>query len=405
MFAFRFALLTLLVSSSFDGLRAQPPGNPQIDGLIQNYELLSRQPAHIQMLTGLMIEDTEIAAVLTDRNRDTVQFIQYVDGRRKPKLKTSEIFRMVVAGKAYQFRFHGPSRGYYLIDQKLAEADAEVRLSNQDATLRELQSEDERNEAVAKQKAFLSDAQKQMLAPHLTQHESEFSVLLTDFPPAAAIEIGGYIDRLCQNMNAMFGLPRTSNVWHGKVVIAVFSSQTLFGTFETTASNNPNFGKSNIVYHNLNERFVVACHRPEMSKALADSVCWGVAGGYVARFRSNAKLPEWVRQGTRGWVSRTMFPDRKADTSDQKTIRSDLSRSGSLLGVLSATELATDRRLMARALITYLITINPSSFGQFFQDLKLGQPWETALATNYGVTPEQFALSFGQQFGVANVQP
>ncbi len=179
----------------------------------------------------------------------------------------------------------------------------------------------------------------------------------------------------------------------------------MFGDFEITAIKNPNFGASRTIYHNQTNQFVVASYQSKMSEALARNVCWAVAGGYVARYRSDAKLPDWIRQGTRGLVSRTMFPAPNEDAADKRNVRKDLSNTHSLRGIMSATEIATDRRTMARSLVTYLVKSNPAAFGQFFQDIKLGQSWETALATNFGITPDQLARSFAQQYGVTNVSP
>ena len=65
----------------------------------------------------------------------------------------------------------------------------------------------------------------------------------------------------------------------------------------------------------------------------------------------------------------------------------------------------TDGFYLTHLLVSYLIGQNSKAFSQFFEDVKLGQTWEDALATNYGVTPQQLAASFGRTVGVLNVTP
>ena len=380
---------------------------PEFDGLVGDQELeeLLNQPAVLQLMTGVVIRDSQVVGFLKDRRTDSIQFVQYQDGLRKPKRRAADVYRLLIAGKPYKLRYNGPNNGYYLIDVRKAEADAVARLSGQDRELRDPQTADEIRDAVGEQKDMFNEAVKAMGVPQLAQYESQFGLLLTDFPEPAARQFLQYVDSMTAHMNTLFGVPASANIWRGKVTLAVFAQRPLFEAFEMKALNNPNFGTATTIYHSSSKRFLIVCNRKELGKALASSFCWSVAGGYCDRYRSSVRLPEWLRVGVREQVPAIVFPDPRKQSASAKGVARGLSRTPSLSGLLSATNIEDERRGLARMLVAYLMKQNPQSFSQFFEDVKLGHSWESALKSNYGATPEQFAAAFGQSLRVRGVTP
>jgi hypothetical protein len=375
------------------------------DGLVQEPAALEGMPMAVQFLNGITVKDSELVSFLQDRRTKAIQFVQYKDGGRKPKKKAEEVYRMIINQVPYRLRFHQPSMGYYLIDELVSVNKVKSRLEAKEASFRHIAAEDETQAAVMKQKSFFDDAIKSLSNPALRTYESKFSLLMTDYPAPIAGRVGQYVDDLCVQMNKLNGIPVDANIWEGKVMVALFSNQPLFGAYQINAMKNPNFGASTIIYHNQSDKFMVSCHAKQLNSSLARRICWGVAGGYVARYRSNVKMPEWLRVGTREWVTTNMFPNRSKQKSKFAQIAKSLSRTRSLLGILSAEELDDNRIDTALLLVSHLANQNSGAFGQFFQDIKAGHEFEDALITNYGVTPNQLAASFGASFGVANVVP
>ena len=338
---------------------------------------------------------------MPDRRTRLPKFLQYVDGQRKPKKLVDEVYRVFVGDKRFRFRFHGPSGGYLLIDQREALRVTKDRLAEINAHLRAIPDAKTTKEEVSKQKIFFEEYAKPF-SGKLSIVESEFALILTDFPAQAGRGVAAYVDQLCKQLNAIVAIPDSANIWNGKVMIALFSDQKLFADFESKKMENPNFGKSAAIFHPTTDKFVVACFG-KLDKTLARTICWGVAGGYVSRYRSNAPLPAWVRVGTREWVTNVVFPDRARYSKHTKEVATELRKLQSLSGILSAKEFNTARNALAWFLVDYLATKSPQAYGQFFRDLKGGHDWEKALLSNYGMKPDQFAKEFGRRFGTPNV--
>ena len=260
-----------------------------------------------------------------------------------------------------------------------------------------------RKNSVLAQRKFL-DEFRQGMNGRLGIYESNTSVLITNFPESTATQIGRFVDDLCLRLNTLIGIPTTANVWEGKVVLAVFSDQATFAEFQIRQMKNPNFGTSKIIYHTKTDKFVVACHGKEVS-GLASQICWAVAGGYVGRYRSNAAIPEWVRVGTREWVSSLIVADRAKQRSRMETVAGELKKTSSLLGILDAKEMERERRPTALLLVAFLASKSQAAYGQFFNDLKSGHEWRDALRTNFNLTDQQLAATFGTSLGVRGVSP
>ena len=374
------------------------------DGLIKDPSVLVGKPCMLRFMNGTMITEVEAGPFIQDRSTGAVRIVQYTEGTRRVKKKVHEVYRIWIEGKPYGFRFNGPANGYFLIDKAQARTQIESRLADKSKSVRSLSDEQETKDAVQAQRKFLDDFRKGALAQKLEIHESQFSILLTDYPPITAKQFGKYIDDLCIRLNSLISIPVTANVWEGKVVVAIFSDQIMFGDFQTTMLKNPNFGTSSVIYHTKTDKFVVSCHGKKIP-SIARNLCWAVAGGYVGRYGSNAAIPEWVRVGTREWVSSTIFDDRSRQSKRTQQVARELQRSKSLLGILSAKEFDIARRPTTLTLVAFLASKSQAAYGQFFNDLKSGHDWKDALMSNYAMTDRQLAAAFGASLGVRGLVP
>ncbi len=381
--------------------------SPNFDGLVTTPERdqLLGQDAVIQFRNGIRVSETSITDFVTDRRSGAIRFVQYIDGRRKTRKPISDIYRMRIGTSLYGFRYHYPSKGVFLTNSSAAMREAERRLKNENRTFRLPQTEEEVKGTTEKIRLPFDFAVKKMPDANLTIFETPQILLLTDFPPPAASTLASSLDNMCEAMNDLFGLPTTANCWNGKALVAAFSNRNSLVEFEHEIMNNKNIGSRTMLYHANSERFMAVCHRPVFGPKLAEALCWSLSGGYVRRYQSNVPLPKWLYIGTHGWVTQELFPDRKKQAADIKRFRKELLEQGSLLGLLEQTDIRNKRYVLCILLTQFLIETDRTSFGQLLEDIKLGWDWEKSLYSNYGVTENQFVEHFGQQLGVANLQP
>ena len=403
--AFAVALFAPLATAQQKGRDLE--GSLNFDGLVSAKELavLAEQPATLQLMKGAVITESRIIDFIHGRDGQSIQFVQYADGARQAKKRARDIYRMQIGGTPYTLRYNVPTDGFYLINRQEAEAEARSRISGQRRELRDPQTDQEIEAAVGEQKEFFNEARRTLGSPSVAQYESQFALLLTDYPEPVARQLSQYIDQMCNRMNALFGIPEGANIWHGKVLVVLFHQRPLFARFESEVLDNHNYGTATTIYHSTKHGFVVVCRREKIEPSLAKSLCWSLSGGYINRYRSNVEIPEWLSVGMRQWLTASIFPDQRDLLSTRKQAATQLKQTGSLLGILSATDVGKERVGMTRLLVSYLIGQNSEAFSQFFEDIKLGQTWEKALATNYGATPQQLAASFGRTLGALNVTP
>jgi hypothetical protein len=138
-------------------------------------DLLVGKPAAIQFMNGTVVSGTEVVDFVKDPRSGAIRFFQYRDGARKPRMKTSDIYRLVIGGKAFSFRYHRPSGGLYLIDAAKAQQDAQSRIADKDKTLREPQTEQEVKDGVANQIGIFNDAREKLAPTQLNLVESGHS--------------------------------------------------------------------------------------------------------------------------------------------------------------------------------------------------------------------------------------
>jgi len=395
--------MTLALVSFCSCAQGQFKQDFSFDGMVDNDLAIAGQPAVIHLMNGAIVDNVEILSLSKDRRSGGVRVVQYKDGSRKVSKKSPDVYRMMIGGRPYQFRFHGPTKSYFLIDSQQALRQAADRLAANGSKLRAPVLEEESATAIVAQKRFLADAIGKIGAPNLVQFESEFCLLLTDFPEPNAHKIAGYVDQVCRHLNGLFGMPLKTNIWYGKVIVAAFSQQPLYGAFQSKVMGNDNYGNNTIDYKTKRDKFVVAVRNEDASAVLARRLVWAIGGGYIVRYRSNTRIPDWLHVGMREHVTEQLFPKAGEIQKEFKSVRKHLQKAGSLRGTLSADVIQRDRRQLTGVLVAFLVAQNPHAFGQFFEDVKLGVPWEDAIQTNYGATSSQFVASFGREMGIRNL--
>ncbi|MEL6107638.1 MAG: hypothetical protein AAFU85_16490 [Planctomycetota bacterium] len=380
---------------------------PNVDGLVtpEQEQRIAAQDAIILLRSGLVIDDAKFDSVIRDRRTNNVKLIAYKQGKRTSRKPIDQIYGMRIGGDLYRPRYHRPTQSLLLVNASDAQRQAQARINDSSRVFRSPQTKAEIDEAVKDNSDIFNRALKQFPNRGLHVTEGNQVIVLSDFPKPVVMQLTARLDRMCEAMNELFGLPKGSNCWRGKALIVTVSNRELFVDFERDIMENPNAGLASGIHHASPRRFLASNWRKAPSPDMARGIGWGLSSGYLYRYRSNFPLPPWLHTGTHAWVTEVIFPDPKKVANQQKEVQQKMKRTGSLLGLLSATELSSKRVVDSKMLVAYLVDVDKLAFRQLLEDCKLGVQWEEALKNNYGLDAKQVAAGFGRSIGVPNLTP
>lgn len=407
MYRFAFPLLISMLLVSYALGDAPKPAFPNVDGLVTPAveQTIQGQDAIILLKTGLVITDAQFDSVISDRKTGTPKLIAYSQGKRKSKKPIDSIYSMRIGGDLFRTRYHSPTRSLLLINATEANRIAEERMNDSSRVIRAPQSQAEIIEGVEDVRKIFNEALEEFPDAGLHVSEGEQVLLLTDYPKPIAMQMVAVMDRMCEAMNDLFGLPKGANCWRGKALVVAVSTRDLYIAFEREVMNNPNAGNSTSLHHANSRRFLSASFREKPDKQLAEGICWSLSSGYLMRYRSNFPLPSWLHRGTHTWVTQEMFPNPTRLPRHRKSFQRELKSRGSLSGLLSQTQMDNDRYYSCGLIVRFLIDADKAAFSQFLEDCKLGVPWRDALQTNFGINEEQLVSSYGRTLGVPHLTP
>lgn len=364
------------------------------------------QPIVLQLRNGLRIEDATFMRVVNDPRSDSIRFVEYQQGRRTTKKRAEDIYRIFIQGHPNHLRYHGPTRSYHWIDETVAEVQTLARLEKLRFQQIEPASPESLTELNEQHNQFVQDGLRKLNNPQLRIEENDYAILITDFTVPQTKAFSKMIPAVFAYMNQQFGIPQNQTVLPGKAIIAFFGQRQNFAAFETDVMQNPNFGNTTTFWHFGADRFVIARHNPTFDDDSVHKICMALADGYFARIHSTAPLPEWVSVGLRSTIADAALPaNPRARRIERSSVGLQIRQQRSLDGILQATQIPQDRRQIAKVLVQDLIRRDPMALPQFIADLKTGQPAETALMLNYGLTHETFALQFGIGLGIPGLRP
>lgn len=408
-----FAVLVCLgivsaLDSNTQAASNQPPGDIQFDGLVTANEIerMTGMPMAIKMRSGLLITKVRVDELQFDRNQNGLKFVKYAsDTGRTSTVKAADVYTFWVGNQRYELRYFPPTRQLFVINSNAADKVAQDRLAATRNEIRERPSDDEQDAATSEHRAFLTGAVEKLkdLGPFRIE-ETESTLILTDYPPAATAGLRTFVDNMNAKLNEMFGIPRGDLVWRGKAVLAVFSTPAMFGAFEERVMDNPNHG-GRAGIRSGPKRFMQTAIAKKLDANVARGLSWGYSLGFAKRLHSNAQGAPWMNLGIANSVQFAIVPDRRRQATQRSNVTRQIKNAQSLLGLFDATRLEQERWPACGQLVQFLVRTDPIAFSQMFRDVKLGVPPEDALKQNFGSTKQELAHQFGNSLGVANVTP
>lgn len=274
----------------------------------------------------------------------------------------------------------------------------------------EEESDEKHAEALAKSRKLVSEVIE--LFPGMQLYETNHFLFVSNIP---AQQVGPYVaslDRMYEWMGKLYGVPLTHKVWlGGKAPIFAFLDHAEFDAFEDryfpearkslqTLANV--YGLSHL---QVNGDVVISCFRGNDPNDFGQMLVHETSHGFIHRYKTKARLPNWVDEGMADLIGAEMVPTSRAVRNREVRAYQQLAQQGALGGMLTAEHIDAWQYGVASSLNRFLLQSDRAKYVAFVEAIKEGQKWEEALKTAYKSTPEQLLAAYSRSLKLPNLQP
>jgi hypothetical protein len=286
-----------------------------------------------------------------------------------------------------------------------------ARLEARDVTpWPENETEEQHTKALEKSREMVSEALT--LFPGTEQYETESFIVVSNIPPQ---QIGPYIaslDRMYEYMCKLYGVEQDHKVWlGGKAPIFAFLEKPQFEAFEERfyPEARESLREMTNIYGLCHMKgtgeVAISCYRGNDPHNFGQMLVHETSHGFIHRYKTKVKLPNWVDEGMADLVGAEMVPSSTTVKNRELKAIQQLAQQGSFAGMLSAKRIESQHYGMASNLNRFLLQTNRGNYVAFIEALKEGQKWEEALQTAYKSTPDQLLTAYARWINVAELRP
>ena len=271
-------------------------------------------------------------------------------------------------------------------------------------------SETEHNEALQKSRAMADEVIA--LFPGSQLIETEHFLVVTNIPPDQMRPYVASLDGMYEWMAKLYGVPRNHKVWlGGKAPIFAFLEHAEFDAFEErffpearqslrTLANV--YGLSHL---STDGQVVISCFRGNDPNDFGQMLVHETSHGFIHRYKTKARLPNWVDEGMAEVIGAEMVPDSTAVKTREFRAAQQLAAERSLGGMLTAERIEPWQYGVASSLTRFMLQTSRDNYVKFIEALKEGQKYDEALKTAYNSTPEQLLTAYAHRLNLPNLNP
>jgi len=245
------------------------------------------------------------------------------------------------------------------------------------------------------------------LLPGTQLYETEHFLFTSNMPPAEVAPFVRYLDRMYEWMCELYGVKNDTRIWLGdKAPIFAFLTQEQFQAFEAKYFQTPVQGIYGLCHQNTRGDVVIACYRGQNPHDFGQMLVHETSHGFIHRYKTKARLPNWVNEGMAELIGAEMVPRSDAVRKKEFVALAVVKQRRSLRGNFFEAESLDDWQYgIASNLNRFLLETNRASYVRFIEGLKEGLKWPQALEQAYGGTPDQMLAQYGQWIGVPDLRP
>lgn len=254
-------------------------------------------------------------------------------------------------------------------------------------------SKEEAEEAIQTYKLF-AEAVGQKLNLHFATLETDHFLVFTTWDPREYGFLKENVEGAYTAVSRQFDVPRTDNVFVGKLPIFMFAEKADFLRFAKDIDHmadaeryagfyrlNPNNG-----FHHM------AMWKPDLARARGDvrlsekdwayTLTHEFTHAFIARYRTDVDIPRWLNEGTAEVIAYRQFPIRKV----YSFIRVLEGNGKGIKQIFDDKSMASFVEIdyhISQTVVETMIAGDPKAFLRFFNDVKDGVDPDEALKREY----------------------
>ena len=271
-------------------------------------------------------------------------------------------------------------------------------------------SEEEHAQALAKSRAMIDEVID--LLPGTQLYETDNFLFTSNMPAEQVVPYAASLDQMYRYMCQLYGVDRGQKVWFGgKAPIFAFLEKHQFDAFEERffPDARQSLGAVANIYGlchlSSSGEVVISCYRGDDPHDFGQMLVHETSHGFIHRYKTKARLPNWVDEGMADLVGAEMVPRSKAVRNRELAAMQRLAAQPSVGGMLSAERIVDWQYGLASSLNRFLLQANREGYVRFIEALKEGMTWEEALGEAYASTPEVLLAHYSRWIGVAGLRP
>lgn len=254
-------------------------------------------------------------------------------------------------------------------------------------------SKEEAEEAIKTYKLF-AEAVGQKLNLHFATLETDHFLVFTTWDPREYAFLKENVEGAYTAVSRQFDVPRTDNVFVGKLPIFMFADKSDFLRFAKDIDHmadaeryagfyrlNPNTG-----FHHM------AMWKPDLVRAHGDvrlsekdwayTLTHEFTHAFIARYRTDVDIPRWLNEGTAEVIAYRQFPIRRV----YSFIRILEGNGKGIRQIFEDKSMASFIEIdyhISQTVVETMIAGDPKAFLRFFNDVKDGVDPDEALKREY----------------------
>jgi hypothetical protein len=272
------------------------------------------------------------------------------------------------------------------------------------------ESEQAHAEALAKSREMVADVLENF--PGTQLFETSHFLFVSNIPRQQVAPYIASLDRMYDWMCQLYGVPREHKVWlGGKAPIFAFLEHEQFSAFEDRfyAETRESFHTLANIYGlshlNVNGDVVISCYRGNDPNDFAQMLIHETSHGFIHRYKTKARLPNWVDEGMADLIGAELVPASTAVKNREYQAIQTLSQRPSLGGMLTADRIEAWQYGVASNLNRFMLQSNRDNYVQFIEALKEGDKWDEALRDAYNSSPEELLAAYAGRLRLPKLQP
>ncbi len=261
------------------------------------------------------------------------------------------------------------------------------------------QSDDDQAAAVKELEAF-ADETRQTLNLPLTLYETRYFLFYSNLSGSESANWAGLLDRMYARLAELFAVPTGQNIWRGKGLIFVFSSEKDYARFEDQMHHTDAKGTAGLAHCFGDGMVHIAFYRQSDQLQFAHVLVHESVHGFVHRYRSPIFITSWINEGLAETIASELVPDKRMETFIPGLARVGLrDHDGHLGDFFTAEHIAAWQYPVAQTLTTFMIRQSKQNYVDFINGIKDGLTWQESMETKYKVPLDRLVWAYGKSMG------